>query len=373
MKIKKNNQKVIFCTFANFRAGTYGDAINDRKLYKAIPAKYNKLAIFPLYKKNNKIPIKAILKFYAHYLKEIVISNNIIITRGGKLAILPILLRPFFKNKVVLRLGCTPLMFVERKAFLYKENLLNKIFYFFEPQLEKFALRHADRFIVENNVAKRIIFRYGAKSYKIKIIPYYIQDYFLHGTNPDFNKEFDFFKIGYIGRFKKYDLLNPIVHAVNLLIQNKYKIKLFLIGDGPNRKAVENLVKKLHINENIKFLGSKSHIEVSRVINEYHCLIAPMLSKLCPSTIAIKILEGVMNGKIIITTESGNNPSLFLNNNDLILKDASFEDIEKKIEIVIKNYKYYKETSEKIRDYHLKFRSKSISTKKLDNLLTEII
>ena len=375
MKSKNTSQKIIFCTFSNFKSGAFGDAINDRKLFDAIPLNYKKVALFPKYKENNKISLKSVINFYIYYLKEIITSNNIFIIRGPKLAILPILLRKIFKNRIILRSGCTPLMFVEREAFLknleYKprESLLLKFFYSIEPYLEKYALRHSDDFIVENKRAEKIIIHYGASPSNINIIPYYIQDYFLGGNNPDFNISEGYFKIGYVGRFKAYDLIIPIIKAIELLKEKFTFIRLYLIGDGPKREKIENLVEKMKLNDLIIFLGEKSHIEVSSLINDYHCLLYPMLNNLCPSTIAIKILEGVMKGKVIITSDSGNNVSLFLKSRDLILKKSTENFIAQKIKLVIENYYKYKKIAEDLSKYHSKLRSKSIYR----NLLVELL
>jgi len=375
--MKRNNtaHKIIFSTFSNFESGAFGDAINDRKLFDAVPLNYKKIALFPKYNKNNKISLKSALNFFSYYLKEIITSNNTFIIRGPKLAILPILLRKIFKNRIILRSGCTPLMFVERTAFLknleYKprESLLTKIFYSIEPNLEKYALRHVNDFIVENKRAEKLIIRYGASPGKIKIIPYYIQDYFLGGNNPDFKISEGYFNIGYVGRFKAYDLIIPIIKAIKLLKEKFTYIRLYLIGDGPKREKIEKLVEEMKLNDLIIFLGEKSHIEVSSLINEYHCLLYPMLNNLCPSTIAIKILEGVMKGKIIITSDSGNNVSLFLKSRDLILKKSTEKLIAQKIELVIENYYKYKMIAEELSKYHFKLRSKSIYRDLLVELL----
>jgi len=359
MKRKNTAHKIIFSTFSNFGSGAFGDAINDRKLFDAIPLNYKKIALFPKYNKNNKISLKSALNFFIYYLKEIITSNNTFIIRGPKLAILPILLRKIFKNRIILRSGCTPLMFVERTAFLknleYKprESLLMKLFYSIEPNFEKYALRHVDDFIVENKRAEELIIHCGALPSKIKIIPYYIQDYFLGGNNPDFNISDGYFKIGYVGRFKAYDLIIPIIKAIKLLKEKFTFIRLYLIGDGPK----------------VIFLGEKSHIEVSSLVNDYHCLLYPMLNNLCPSTIAIKILEGVMKGKIIITSNSGNNVSLFLKSRDLILKESTENYIAEKIKLVIENYYKYKKIAEDLSKYHSKLRSKSIYRNQLVELL----
>lgn len=377
MKDKERIQKVVLITFSNYFSGNSGDSINDRKLIDAIPSDFSKFVIYPIYL-NGRIPIKSTLRFLVYYFKGITASNNILIVHGSKLAIFPIILRNFFNNRVIIRLGCTPLMFVERQAFQQNYNfkskisIFKKILYFIESHIEKFALRHADRFIVENSLSKRIIMYYGANENKIRIIPYYVQDYFLSGKNPEYNYLNDYFKIGYTGRFKKYDLLEPLITSITQLSDFGYKIKLYLIGNGPNKKIIENIVKIKKLTKTIIFLGSKSHREVSNIINNYHCLVLLMLQKLCPSTIAIKILEGVMKGKIIITTKSGDNPSLFLKHTDLILTNPSPENITQKIKLIIENYNKYKEIAENLSHYHAEFRSKKKNEEKLKQILNEI-
>jgi glycosyltransferase involved in cell wall biosynthesis len=97
-----------------------------------------------------------------------------------------------------------------------------------------------------------------------------------------------------------------------------------------------------------------------------------MFNYICPSAVAIKILEGAMKAKIIITTDSGNNASLFLGNNDLILKECTSNLLVEKIKMVYENYDKYNKISISISDYHKKNRSKRIYAEKISDLLNEI-
>jgi glycosyltransferase involved in cell wall biosynthesis len=378
MKNPNPKPRIVFCTFSDFKAGNQGDSVNDRKLFRAIPSDYEKVAIYPKYKETNKIDIKSLFKYFIKYIKEVVSSKRIFITRAPKLALFPIILRKFFSNKVVIRMGCTPVVFIERRAFTrnpefqYSKNLFKRIFYFLEPHLELYAIRHADGFVIENERAKNMAVFYGANPEKIKIAPYFVQDYFLKSISLHFEKNKDIFNIGYTGRFSLYDLLNPVIDAVDLLKKEGYKIRLFLIGDGITRKSMESYVNERDLVENIIFLGSKPHQEVSELINQYHCLVLPMLNNICPSAVAIKILEGAIKAKIIITTDSGNNASLFLGNNDLILKECTSHLLAEKIKLVYENYEKYNEISLKISEYHKNNRSIQIYKERIGELLNDL-
>jgi glycosyltransferase involved in cell wall biosynthesis len=370
--------KIVFCTFADIKSANSGDGVNDRNLYNAIPKNYNKIPIYPKYNSNNKISIFSTIKFFRDYLIEIIKTNNVFITRALKLAILPILLRNFFKNKVVVRMGCTPFSYLERQAFRKNiefrptNNFLKKFYYLIEPYLEFYVLRHVDKFIVENKKAKKIVISFGVKSSDVKIIPYYVEDFFSTSINPNYDKNSEFLKIGYTGRFKSYDTLNPVINTIALMKEKNFKILLYLIGDGPNRRFIENMVIKKGLSQNVIFLGSKSHQEVAKLIEDYHCLLLPMYNNLFISTIPIKILEGILKGKIVITTDSGNIISLFLENTDLILKNATKDNIMHKIELIVENYEKYRDIAENLSKYHSIKRSHHKIETKISNLLHEV-
>jgi len=76
-----------------------------------------------------------------------------------------------------------------------------------------------------------------------------------------------------------------------------------------------------------------------------------------------------MNGKVIITTNRGNNSS---ENKDLILESNTNEEIIDKLEKVLKNYDYYKEIAEKNSIKHRKMRSFEHYRVELEKLITKL-
>lgn len=377
MNIERNRlkPKVVYLSFANVESGNLGDANNDRKLIDVIPPQFDIKILSPKRDQNQKLQFMSLVRTLLNILRAIVLGHRIFISRGHKLAFFPIITKKIFNNKVIVRLGCTPLTYVEEQAFSKNSklkkisNISKRLESFFLLLVEKFSLRYSDQFIVENEKARKIAILYGAKDEKIITVPYYVQDYFLVGKNPSYNKDNEYFRIGYTGRFKNYDLIEPLIEALSYLVNNKKLVKLYLIGDGPNRKNIESNVKEKKLTNNTIFLGSLPHKDVSTAIDECHCLVLLMLNNICPSTIAIKILEGVMKGKIIITTNSGNNPSLFLKFKDLIIEELNSALLVKKITLVMKNYKKYTEIADRLKNYHLKLRSIRKNKIKIKELL----
>ncbi len=70
------------------------------------------------------------------------------------------------------------------------------------------------------------------------------------------------FDLTYMGRLKCHKNLDHLIQVVSLLKEKGDSMTLQIIGDGPERKALETLVKELNISENVVFHGEiESDIE----------------------------------------------------------------------------------------------------------------
>lgn len=70
----------------------------------------------------------------------------------------------------------------------------------------------------------------------------------------------DDFVIGNIGRFTPQKNQKRLVKIFSIAHQNNQKMKLLLIGDGPEREQVKRLVRSLGLNTSVKFLGVRHDI-----------------------------------------------------------------------------------------------------------------
>lgn len=80
------------------------------------------------------------------------------------------------------------------------------------------------------------------------------------------------FVIGHIGRFtyqKNHDFL---IEVFNECLQRNPNCKLMLIGDGPNKTHIENMSKKLGIEDKVIFLGNRSDIPELLQAMDVFCL-----------------------------------------------------------------------------------------------------
>ena len=85
------------------------------------------------------------------------------------------------------------------------------------------------------------------------------------------------FQFVFVGRLVFYKNLEVIIKAVNIAKKVEPKIKLLIAGDGPHRKTLEVLTKKLELGNNIEFRGYVNVDEKLRLIATSNALLFPSL------------------------------------------------------------------------------------------------
>ena len=141
----------------------------------------------------------------------------------------------------------------------FKNSVLNKIYH----SLDRFCVNHADEiWCVSTRIIDRKI-ELGVPAAKLKLLP-----------NSPNTKSFPKFKkdrgleMVIVSHLTKSLNLKPILESVGLLIKKNPKLKLNIIGTGPEEKKFKRMVKNLKIEKNIIFLGQLSHPKVIEVISK---------------------------------------------------------------------------------------------------------
>ena len=107
-------------------------------------------------------------------------------------------------------------------------------------------------FIVGSPSTKQELLERGFPSEQVEIINYCV-DHELHRA--DETKRSATPLIGYFGRLKKYKSVEHLLHAFSRLLKEKPDLKLVIVGEGDNRKALEQLASELHVTQNLQFTG----------------------------------------------------------------------------------------------------------------------
>lgn len=152
-----------------------------------------------------------------------------------------------------------------------KQNDVSKITAFLGPIFEKLIkdLRH-DCVHTVSEASKDDLVKLGIKK-PIYIIPNAIE-YFESPTT-----EIDKYQFIYVGRLVFYKNLELVINAIDIVIKKEDKIRLIIVGNGPHKKSLEDLVQKLGLKDHVKFKGYVSTKEKMKLISESNALVFPSL------------------------------------------------------------------------------------------------
>ena len=121
--------------------------------------------------------------------------------------------------------------------------------------------------------------------------------------------------------FKRHDLF---VQAAKKLINDcsDKKLKFIIAGDGPQRAAIENLIKDLGLNSSIMLLG---HVkEVPLLLSALDVFVLTSDSK---EGVPQSVMQALLMNKKVVATDVGSTSDLYSNNNFKLIKPESIDEI----------------------------------------------
>jgi len=163
-----------------------------------------------------------------------------------------------------------------------------------------------------------------------------------------------------IGRLTKQKGYTYLIKSISLLKNDYPKIKLIIAGDGELREKLEDLIRELNLNNNIKLLGIiKNVFELFKISDVY---VNSSLSEALPLT----LLEA-MSSRIpmVVTNVSGNKELVINGKTGLLINPKSEHEIAKAIKKLIDNPELGKRLAEN--GYKL-FKEKYTIEKHCENL-----
>ena len=204
-----------------------------------------------------------------------------------------------------------------------------KLWYF--KMLERYAIKHSQKVIVQCEDDKKALIRRYGKKYSGLASRIYVQ---INNVNASWmqdcrtqkKRDDDIIKIMFIGNFsdnrKGHQLLLP---AIRRLINDGYDIKLYVAGDG---KQLGIFCDEYKSYKEIVFLG---HTKKARqYLSESDFEIVPSLMDSCPNT----VLEGISCGVAVYGTDVGGIKDILQDRNYLFKPsvDCLYKFIKNKID-----------------------------------------
>lgn len=129
-------------------------------------------------------------------------------------------------------------------------------------------------------------------------------------------------------------------------IADKYpKSRLIIVGDGPQKTSIENLIAQLGLNERITLVGRKNRDEIAKIFTESDCFV--LMSK--NETFGVVYIEAMASGMPVIATVCGGPEGFVDEENGVLVEVDDVGQLCRAMEYVIENYDKY--DLDKIRQY----------------------
>jgi glycosyltransferase involved in cell wall biosynthesis len=198
----------------------------------------------------------------------------------------------------------------------WKYRLYNK--------LDLVALKFFNKIIAVSATIKDDLIRSGISESRILVIPNAVEYNYREEVSVKTRqyqrrylniKENDFV-IGYVGRLSEEKGIKYLIEASLLLSKSGVPLKVLIIGEGSQRKELEDFVNETGLNHQIIFTGFQADIE--KWLPALDVFVLPSLTEGTP----MALLEAMSFGIPIIASRVGGVPNIVINGQNGILVEA---------------------------------------------------
>jgi phosphatidylinositol alpha-1,6-mannosyltransferase len=143
----------------------------------------------------------------------------------------------------------------------------------------------------------------------------------------------------FVGRLVKSKGVDDLVAAFKEVHGRIPDAKLVVVGDGPERRALEQLVESSGMRTSVRFTGV---LRGERLESEYqNCAVVVLPSKSVPGevvteTFGFSLVEGAMHGKPLVGSDQGGIPEIIANNyNGILVPEANQSKLAAALESIL--------------------------------------
>lgn len=106
----------------------------------------------------------------------------------------------------------------------------------------------------------------------------------------------------YVGRLVIEKGVPVLLHAASQLAQSGFDFRVRILGDGPERRNLENLSEQFGLGDRVQFLGSVPMEKVPEALGRADAIVMPSVWEDVAPLVAI---EQMMRGKLVIASDIG--------------------------------------------------------------------
>ena len=201
-----------------------------------------------------------------------------------------------------------------------------------------FLFKTGDSFLPISNYWKKVLIELGCPENKIIVHRMGIELKKFNLKKEPHNDETP--KLISVGRLVEKKGFEYAIRAVSVLIKEFPDIKYNIIGDGPLKEQLNNLISELGLEKNVKILGYKIYEEVIKFLYESDILLAPSITSQDGDQegIPIVLMEAMAIGLPVISSFHTGIPELVLNGESgFLVSEKDVNSIANNIRYLIKN------------------------------------
>lgn len=170
-------------------------------------------------------------------------------------------------------------------------------------------LRSADIVTIPGNIMRPYLEHKGINPTSIKIFPHCINDEWFNATIPD-SKAYDLITIGYLVAGKR---IQDIIKAVHILHVKGYKISLCILGEGNNRRILENEIANYNLKEEITMPGFQHNVMEYLVKSKIYVQASES------EGLSLSLIEAMAVGLVPVATKAGSEEDIIENGKNGVL------------------------------------------------------
>ena len=177
-------------------------------------------------------------------------------------------------------------------------------------KMETEIFRQTDKAIVVSNHLKNFLKTQGVPGQRIDVLPNSVDPArFTPGQDGlDLRSQLGLGSkcvIGFVGSLKPWHGTETLLEAFHSLQAREKNIHLLLVGDGPCRSQLEELVQIYHLHDAVTFAGKVSYPEIPKYIDAMDIAVAPYIPNENFYYSPIKIFEYMAMGKPTVAGRIG--------------------------------------------------------------------
>lgn len=224
-----------------------------------------------------------------------------------------------FKNNIPLVFTLHDDLPSRKQPHYYTYKLSYKVF-------QQTVAKRASHVIVYHTKLKNYLTNLSIDPNKISVIPNGV-DIDLFMMNKKERSENCLIFVGFLTKRKGVNYLLEAVSKIG-------NIRLIIVGDGPEKKSLKLLANALNISENVTFVGSIGHHELSNYYSQASIFILPSFSEAFPQV----VLQAMSCGLATIATNISGLPEVITAGyNGFLVEPANVEQLREKIRILAHN------------------------------------